>query len=113
MTDELALLDELVNRAQTGERLLPWPELSQELAFLAFVIDRERAQLAALTDPTDYETIRDDLPENFWVVEVWMQDQNHYPGSVDVADRKRIIEGVLAARLRAVLDSEPETGGGA
>jgi len=51
-TDPLVLLDELVNRAQTGERLLPWPELTQELAFLAFLIDTERARLAALEDPS-------------------------------------------------------------
>ena len=49
-TDLHVLLDELVNRAQTGERLLPWPELTQELAFLAFVIDADRTRLAALEE---------------------------------------------------------------
>jgi hypothetical protein len=52
----------------------------------------------------EYVAVRDDLPENFWLVHGWDRD-GHRPVSVDVADRKRIIEGVLAA-INAWIDDE-------
>lgn len=41
-TEFVRLASELAMKAATGEKLLPWPELPQDLAFLAFIIDRLR-----------------------------------------------------------------------
>lgn len=40
-----------------------------------------------------------DLPESFWDVHTW-DKTGPSPGSLDVADRKRIVTRILAARLR-------------
>lgn len=41
-----------------------------------------------------WSTFNHDTPESFWDVAVW-QENGWNPGSLDVADRKRIIEGFI------------------
>lgn len=36
------------------------------------------------------------LPEVTWDAHVWLRDGNHCPGTVDIADRQRIVAEILA-----------------